>query len=328
MLPSRAMKAAVYYETGPPDVFRYEDVPDPICAPDRVIVDVEVVSIEGGDTLNRLGGDMPAKPHVVGYQCAGVISEVGDAVKERKVGDRVVCVDMWGSHAERRSVLADATWIVPDALELRLAACVPIPVGTADDCLFEFGRLQAGETVLIHAGAGGLGMAAIQLAKGAGATVLSTASSDEKLERLRPLGMDHGINYRETDFVAAARETTGGRGPDLVVDSIGGETLVGSIECAAYRGRIITVGDAGRSAVVPNPSALRPQNKSLTGVFLGAELFSNRERVHPMIQRHVDALAAGELEIVVDRSWPLAEAAAAHAYIESRKAFGRVLLIP
>jgi NADPH2:quinone reductase len=322
------MKAAVYYETGAPDVLRYEDVPDPQCAPEGVVIDVEVVSIEGGDTLNRLGGELPSRPHIVGYQCAGTIRQVGDQVTDRVVGQRVVCIDIHGSHAERRAVRAAATWLVPDGLDLERAACVPIAVGTADDCLFEFGKLHAGETVLVHAGAGGLGMAAIQLAKRAGATVLSTASNDDKLGRLKGLGLDHGINYAEVDFVQAARELTLGRGPDLVVDSIGGETLAKSIECAAYRGRIITVGDAGRSAVVPNPGLLRAQNKSLTGVFLGAELFFDPNRVHPMIQGHIDALARAELEVIVDRSFPLREAAAAHAYIEGRQAFGRVILVP
>ncbi len=322
------MKAAVYYETGGPEVFRFEEVPDPVCTPDGVVIDVAAVSIEGGDTLHRLGGEMASRPHIVGYQCAGVISQLGEQVSERKLGQRVVCVDVQGSHAERRAVRAAATWPVPADLDLERAACVPIAVGTADDCLFEFGRLQAGETVLVQAGAGGLGMACIQLAKRAGATVLATASSDEKLERLKALGMDHGINYLESDFVTAARELTGGRGPELVVDSVGGKTLRGSMECAAYRGRIITVGDAGRSDVVPETGLLRPANKSLTGVFLGAELFFNAARVHPMIQRHIDAVTAGELEIVVDSTFPLEQAAAAHAHIESRQAFGRVLLIP
>ncbi len=320
------MKAAVYYETGPPDVLRYEDVPDPTCTPDGVIVDVEVVSIEGGDTLARLRGDMPKRPHIVGYQCAGTISEVGADVTDRSVGQRVVCVDVHGSHAERRAVRAGATWVIPDGLDTRRAACVPIAVGTADDCLFEFGELEQGETVLVQAGAGAVGMAAIQLAKRAGATVLSTASSGEKLERLVPFGLDHGINYVEEDFVARARELTAGKGPDLVVDSVGGRTLEGSIECAAYRGRIITVGDAGRGDRPANPGLLRPANKRLTGVFLGAELFFNQARVHPMIAGHIADLAAGRLEVVVDRAFPLAEAAAAHAYIESRKAFGRVIL--
>lgn len=322
------MKAAVYDRTGPPDVFRYADVADPTCPPDGVVIDVGAVSIEGGDTLNRLRGAMAGRPHIVGYQCAGVISEVGPQVSDREVGQRVVCVGLHGSHAERRAVPAAATWPVPEGLDLERAACVPIAVGTADDCLFEFGHLAAGETVLVHAGAGGLGMAAIQLAKRAGATVLATASSRERLDRLTPFGLDHGIDYVAEDFVARARELTGGRGPDLVVDSVGGKTLEGSIACAAYRGRIVTVGDAGRGDRPPDLSALRPANRSLTGVFLGAELAIHPERVHPMIQGHLRDLAEDRLEIVVDRTYPLAEAAAAHAYIESRKAFGRVVLIP
>jgi NADPH2:quinone reductase len=322
------MKAAVYYETGKPDVFRYEDVPDPVCEPGGVVIDVEAVSIEGGDTLNRLGGMMAGRPHIVGYQCGGVISEVGSGVEDRAVGQRVVCTGMNGSHAEKRAVPAATTWVIPDGLDLPRAACVPIPVGTADDCLFEFGHLKKGESVLVHAGASGVGMAAIQLAARAGATVLATASSDAKLARLEEFGLDHGINYAATDFVAAARELTGGRGPDLVVGAIGGRTLQGSIACAGYRGRIVSVGGAGRDAFTPDVSLLRPANKTLTGVFLGAELVFNAARVHPMIQGHLQAVADGALRIEIDRSYPLAEAAAAHAYIESRQAFGRVLLIP
>jgi NADPH2:quinone reductase len=271
---------------------------------------------------------MAARPHIVGYQCAGVISQVGSGVEDRAVGQRVVCTGMNGSHAEKRAVPAATTWVIPDGLDLPRAACVPIPVGTADDCLFEFGHLKKGESVLVHAGASGVGMVAIQLAARAGATVLATASSDAKLARLEEFGLDHGINYAATDFVAAARELTGGRGPDLVVDAIGGRTLQGSIACAGYRGRIVSVGGAGRDAFTPDVSLLRPANKTLTGVFLGAELVFNAARVHPMIQGHLQAVADGALRIEIDRSYPLAEAAAAHAYIESRQAFGRVILIP
>ncbi len=322
------MKAAVYYETGPPEVFRYEDVPDPSCPPNGVVIDVRAVSIEGGDVLHRAGGELETRPHLVGYQCAGLVREVGAEVSNRAIGQRVVAVMPHGSHAEFVAVPAQATWPIPDDLDLERAACVPIAVGTADDCLFEFGQLRQGESVLVQAGAGGVGMAAIQLAKRAGATVLATASSDAKLDRLKPLGLDHGINYRRTDFVASVRERTGGRGVDLVVDSVGGKTLEGSIEAAAYRGRIVWLGSAGRDANPPDVGALRPGNKSLTGIFLGAELVLHGERVHPMIARHLEDVARGRLQIVVDRTYPLADAAEAHAYIESRQAFGRVLLVP
>jgi NADPH2:quinone reductase len=229
------MKAAVYYETGPPSVFRYEDVPDPACHPRGVVIDVQAVSIEGGDVLNRAGGMMTAKPHIVGYQAGGVIREVGSEVTDRRVGQRVVAISPNGSHAALFSVPATSTWVVPEGLDIAQAACVPIAFGTAHDCLFEFGRLKTGEAVLIQAGAGGVGLAAIQLAKRAGATVFATASSDAKLERLKEFGLDHGINYRERDFVEEVKRLTDGRGVDLVVDSVGGDVLQGSLRTARRR---------------------------------------------------------------------------------------------
>lgn len=322
------MKAAVYHQTGDPQVFRYEDVPDPQCGPGMVLIAVQAISIEGGDTLNRAGGQMAARPHIVGYQCGGVVRAVGEGTADRAVGQTVVAVMPHGSHAELVAVPAATTWVVPDGLDVRRAACVPIPFGTADDCLFEFGRLRAGETALIHAGAGGVGIAAIQLAKRAGATVLATASSAARLERLLPLGLDHGIDYRRDDFVAAVRALTGGRGADVIVDPVGGRTLEGSIEALAYRGRIAYVGSAGRDAYRPNLDALRPGNKTVVGIFLGAELVMQHARVHRMIAGHLADLAAGRLQVLIDREYPLREAAAAHAYVESRAAVGRVLLIP
>jgi NADPH2:quinone reductase len=322
------MKAAVYYETGPPSVFRYEEVPDPSCPADGVVIDVEAVSIEGGDTLNRGGGEMASKPHIVGYQCAGTISEVGPSVTDRAAGQRVVAVMPHGSHASRVAVPAGATWVLPDGVDIQQAACVPVAFGTADDCLFEFGHLKAGEAVLIQAGAGGVGLSAIQLAKRAGATVLATASSDDKLERLKAFGLDHGINYRTTEFPAEVRRLTNGRGVDLVVDSVGGKTLQGSLDSLAYRGRAITVGRAGRDDTPLDISVLSAGNRSLTGVFLGAEFAVQPQRTRPMVQRHLEDVAKGALQVVVDKVFPLSDAAGAHAYIEGRQAFGRVVMVP
>ncbi|HEY1738301.1 MAG TPA: zinc-binding alcohol dehydrogenase family protein [Acidimicrobiia bacterium] len=320
------MKAAVYYETGQPSVFRYEDVPSPIGGSTDVVIDVEAISIEGGDTLNRAGGDMPSVPHIVGYQCAGTIREVGDDVTDRSVGQRVVATMLWGSHAEQVAVPAMLTWVIPDGADLVACACVPVAYGTAHDCLFEFGHLQAGETVLIQAGAGGVGVAAIQLAKRAGATVFATASSDERLAKLVELGMDHGINYSRNNWVAEVRELTGGAGVDLVVDSVGGAVLRGSIASLRYRGRCITVGSAGRDPQLFDIGPLGASNLTLTGVFLGAEIFTPRAQA--MIGELVADVASGALRVIVDRTFPLAEAAAAHEYIESRQATGRVVLIP
>ncbi len=322
------MKAAVYYETGAPDVFRYEEVPDPVCQPGGVLIEVKAISIEGGDVLNRAGGEMPARPHIVGYQCAGIIREVGSQVTDRSVGQAVVVVMPFGSHASMVAVAGQQTFPVPAELDLQQAACIPIAYGTAHECLFEFGHLKEGETVLIQAGAGGVGLAAIQMAKRAGATVLATASSDEKLERLKEFGLDHAINYRNGDWVAEARRLSGGRGVDLVVDSVG-TTIVGSIEATGYRGRIVQVGNAGRAEDRRvDLSLLSQMNRSFTGVFFGGALMFEPQRGRPLVERMIGDVANGSLKVVIDRTYPLAEAAAAHAYIESRQAFGRVVLVP
>lgn len=320
------MKAAVYYENGPPSVLKYEDVDDPVLLPQGIIIRVEAVSIEGGDTLNRGGGALVTRPHIVGYQAAGTIIDVGDEVTHLKRGQRVVTVNAFGSHAELRSVFARTAWPVPDGLDIRQAAAIPVPFGTADECLFEYGRLKAGETVLVQAGASAVGLAAIQLAKRAGATVIATASSPEKLAKIAPLGVDHGIDYAKSDVVAEVMRITGNKGVDVVVDPVGGPTLQASVNALAYRGRVSTVGQAGRDPQKIDISSLMPGNRSITGVFLGAEIMS--DRVHDMIQRHIDDVAAGRLTVVIDSTYPLSEAAAAHAHIESRKAVGRVLLIP
>jgi NADPH2:quinone reductase len=320
------MKAAVYYENGGPEVLKYEDVPDPVCHPKGVIIRVEAVSIEGGDTLNRFHGALTSKPHIVGYQAGGEIVEVGSDVKDLKVGQKVTTVFGAGSHAALRAVPARNAWPVPAGFDIKLASAIPVPFGTADDCLFEFGHLKKGETVLVQAGASGVGVAAIQLAKRAGATVFATASSDERLERLTPLGMDHGINYRTGNVVKEVMKLTDRKGVDLVVDPVGGSTLQSSLLSLAYRGRLSMVGAAGREAMTVDVSSLMAGNRSLTGVFLGAEI--GTDRAHNMIQRLVDEAARGEYKVVLDKTFPLKEAAAAHAYIESRQAVGRVLLIP
>jgi NADPH:quinone reductase len=322
------MKAAVYYETGGPEVLRYEDVPDPICAANGIVIDVKAVGIEGGDVGNRARGMLASRPHIVGYNCAGIVREVGAQVSDRKVGDRVTALMFNGSHAERAAVAAAQTWLVPEGLSLEHAACVPVAWGTAHDCLFEFGHLAAGETVLIQAGGSGVGLACVQLAKRAGATVLATAGSKDKIERLKGFGVDHGIAYREVDFVEAVQKLTGNKGVNLVVDPVGGDTLQRSLLCLGYRGRAITVGNSSRGDMKLDPSPLAPGNRSLTGVFFGAEVALATARVRAMLDSLLADLAKGALRVVIDRRFPLAEAAAAHAYIESRAAFGRVVLLP
>ena len=321
------MKAAVYYENGPPDVLRYEDVPDPQCHPKGIVIRVEAVSIEGGDTLNRFRGPLMTKPHVVGYQAAGEVVEVGSEVTKFKVGDKACTTGAYGSHAELRAVSALTAWKVPAGLDVKHAAVIPVTFGTADDCLFEFGRMKQGEVVLVQAGASGVGVAAIQLAARAGASmVLATASSDARLEKLKAYGLTHGINYKTHDVVQEVMRLTDKKGCDVIVDSVGGPTLQSSILSLAYRGRVSMVGQAGREPMTVDVGSMMGGNRSLSGVFLGAEIAT--DRVQKNIQRLIDEAARGELKVLIDKTFPLSEAAEAHRYIESRQAVGRVLLIP
>jgi NADPH2:quinone reductase len=321
------VKAAVYYENGGPDVFKYEDVPEPECHRKGVVIRVEAVSIEGGDTLNRFRGALVTRPHIVGYQAAGEVVQVGEEVDTIRVGQKVVTTGGFGSHAELRAVPARTAWVIPDGMDVKQAAVIPVPFGTADDCLFEFGRMKKGEIVLVQAGASGVGVAAIQLAARAGASmILATASSDERLERLKPLGLTHGINYRDKDVVQEVARLTDKHMADVIVDSVGGPTLQSSILSLAYRGRVSMVGQAGREPMKVDVGTMMGGNRTLSGVFLGAEITS--ERVYNNIQKLIGDVAKGELKVLIDREYPLSEAAEAHRYIESRQAVGRVLLIP
>ncbi len=322
------MKAAVIYGNGGPDALRYEDVPDPECPDGCVLIDVEAISIEGGDLLARAAAPPPEVPYIVGYLSAGIVIELGAGVEGRAVGDRVVALNTAGSHAAKRAVPAIVTWPIPDGLDAARAACVPVAFGTAYECLFTAGNLAEGQMVLVHAGAGGVGMAAIQLAKHAGATVISTASSDDKLERLKALGLDHGINYVTESFVERTKELTDSRGVNLVLDSIGGQNLVDSIGVLAYRGTLVSVGVAARAGSAVEAQSLWPQNNALRGVYLGGAMLAEYARIHPMISDLLYRVASDELHVEIDRSFSLAEAAAAHEHVESRKAFGRVVMTP
>ena len=320
------MKAVVYNQPGGPEVFRYEEVADPLCGPKEVKIEVKAISIEGGDVLARAFIDTGGKDQVVGYTAAGVIVEVGEELDGYSVGDRVTTLGGAGSHAEQRVVSGFACWALPDSVSFELGACIPVTYGTAHDALFEFGRLQAHETVLVQGGAGGVGIACIQLAKQVGATVYATASSDARLARLADLGLNEGINYVTQDLTQEIMRLTSRKGVNLVVDPVGGKVLEQSIASAGRRGRIVSVGTASRDFSKIDIAGLAPGNKSLTGVFLGAEMAT--PRAQEMISGLLAQMGAGSLSMPIDQTYPLSEAAAAHAYIESRQAVGRVILIP
>ncbi len=320
------MWAAAIERNGGPEVLQHMELADPDCPDDGLVIDVEAISVERADLIARVMTPLPRSPHVIGSVAAGTVVEVGAAVTDRRIGERVVTVGATGSHASRRAVAASLAWPIPEGLASREAACVPIAFGTAFECLFTAGDLQPGQTVLVHAGAGGIGMAAIQLAKLAGATVVATASTADRLERLAALGLDHGIASDHADLAAEVARRVGPHGVDLVVDSVGGRTLDDSVALLAWRGRLVSVGAAvGRGATL-DASRLGLRGNSVHGVQLSATIRAEPARSFAMIAECIGGVAAGRLEVRVARTFPLADAAAAHAFIEGRHAVGRVVI--
>jgi len=313
------VRAIEITQFGGPERLQVVDRPDPVPHDGLVVVEVDQAGVNYADTHQTEDTYLSRQtlPMVPGAEVVG-----------RLDGRRVLAVAATGGYAERTLAHPGTVFALPDDVGSTAALAMLIQGATAWHLLRTSTHLAEGETVVVHAAAGGVGTIAVQLAKRAGATVLATASSPERLERLGGLGLDHGIDYTATDFVEAVRTLTDGRGADVIVDSVGGSNLQRSLHCLAYRGRCVTFGDAGRETPSTlDISTMRSQNQTLVGYFLGAELFLGT-RAHAMIAGHLDDIAAGRLAVVIDRRFALEEAGEAHAYIESRQAFGRVLLVP
>lgn len=319
------MKAAVYDVEGAPDVLKYVDMPDPVTGPDDILIAVEAISIEGGDLINRRSTPPPRPLWIVGYAAAGTVVAVGSNVRSRAVGDRVTAFSMQGSHAERWAVPAERTWLIPDGVDTAEAAALPISFGTAHHCLFTRGMLRRGETVLIQAAAGGVGLAAVQLASQAGATVIAVASGTQRRSRLLELGADHVVDRTGNNVVDSVRQYTHGTGVDLVIDPVG-TTLPASLSALAPQGRLVFVGNAGGGSLTVDLWPPMQSNQTLMGVFMGP-LFEKPE-VRASVDDMLQAVAAGRIRVVIDRIFPLANAAEAHEFAETAKPLGRIVMKP
>ena len=321
------MKAAVIHRQGEPEVLQYEDLSDPAPGPDEVVIDVAAISLEGGDLLSRSILPVETFPHVIGYGAAGRVAALGANVSGLSVGQRVAGFHFAGSHGEKFCVPAATVFAVPDGLDIGVASTMPVAFGTADEALFARGGLKAGETVLIQGGGGGVGMAAVQLAHAAGATVIATCLA-KTADTLRRLGCDHPIAYDQIDYAEETMRITGGKGVDLVVDLVGGDQAMVSklISTIAYKGRLSVVGLSSGQAASVAFWDMAPKNMTVHGILFGLEM--GTPRAHEMLGRHFASAAQGKLTMPIDKTFPLSEAAAAHRYAEKVKPIGRVLLIP
>ncbi|MFQ3633288.1 NAD(P)H-quinone oxidoreductase [Roseiflexus sp.] len=320
------MKAILFDVPGSPEVLRYGDAPEPVPGPDELLVQVRATAVNRADLLQRRGAYAPppgASP-ILGLELAG---EVLTPVGEWRAGDRIMAVVTGGGYAERAVVPVGMAMRIPDTLSFEEAAALPEAFLTAFLNLFTLGKLQAGETVLIHAGASGVGTAAIQLARVAGARVFTTAGSAEKLALCRELGAELAINYREESFAKRVLEATDGRGVDLILDFVGAPYWQQNTAALALDGRLQLIGFLGGSSgqidlgpilakrLHVNGTTLRrtplPQKIALTADFVA---FAHNR------------LARGELRPVIDTIYPLHEAAEAHRVMEANRNAGKLVL--
>lgn len=320
------MKAAYYFENGGPEVLQYGDAPDPEVKAKTVLIRVEWISIEGGDLLNRIHTPPRTQPFIPGYQAAGTVEAVGQDVTRFRPGDRVVGFDWGGSHAELFAVPEHYAYPVPSGADLRNAAIVPVAFGTAHDALFEYGGLKPGEHVLVQGAAGGVGLAAVQLAARAGAIVIGTASGAERSARVRQFGADHMIDYRKEDIAERCQEITGGKGVDLVLDLAGGRGKDLLVAALKAHGRYAVIGAA--EGTLPKFEFFELIRKAMhvIGISFGRDMHT--PRVHELLAELIGRVASGDLKMPIEKEFTLKDARDAHRYVGEEHPFGRVVMRP
>ena len=324
------MQAIVLESHGGPEVLQVREVPDPHIGPEEVLVDVVSTACNRADVLQRLGlypypGRRP-EHEIPGLELAGRVAAIGERVTAWAVGDAVMGIVTGGGYASRAAVHERQLMRVPDAVPLADAGAIPEVWITAYDALVLQCGMRAGDTVLVHAGASGVGTASIQLAKAIGATVFVTASTS-KIARCLALGADAAIDYTREDFAAVCRERTGGRGVDVILDVIGGEYLDRDIDAAAPRGRIVQVGTMGSGKATINLGKVMTKRLTLHGTVLRSRPLEEKIAVTQRFAHGVlPGFARGVLRPVIDARFALADVARAHELLESNATFGKVVL--
>lgn len=330
---------------GGPEVMQVETAPDPEPKAGEVRVRVAGAGVNFADLSARAGlyADAPPAPLVVGYEVAGEVDAVGDGVTSFSPGERVLAITRFGGYSDVVVVPEGQVAAVPDGADLVRAAGVPVAYLTAYLMLVRLGSVRAGDTVLIHSAGGGVGLAALQLARWLGAVTIGTASK-RKHARLAEMGLDHAIDYRSEDFEAAVMRVTEGRGVDVVLDAQGGSSFRKSYRCLAPMGRLFCFGVAAanaesrRAAVrtlpktvlrtpVFHPFQLMNANKGVFGINLG-HLWEEQRLIHETLHELSAMWGRGEIEPVIDSRFGFEEAGRAHLQLAEGRNFGKVVLVP
>jgi putative PIG3 family NAD(P)H quinone oxidoreductase len=324
-----AMKAVVVSEPGGPENLRLDEVPDPVAGAGEVVVDITAAGVNRPDVLQRRGvyPPPPGAPPYLGLECSGTVSAVGDGAGDWAPGDRVCALLAGGGYAERVAVPAGQLLPVPDGVPLADAAALPEVVCTVWSNVFMAAGLRPGETLLVHGGSSGIGTMAIQLARQVGARVAVTAGTQAKLTRCKELGAEILVNYREEDFVDVVKEATGGRGADVVLDSIGAKYLDRNLDVLAINGRLAVIGLLGGAKAELDLAKLMSKRGAVLGTLLRPRPVAEKAAIVASVREHVwPLLAQGTVRPVIHQRWPLAEAAEAHRTMEASTHVGKLLL--
>jgi putative PIG3 family NAD(P)H quinone oxidoreductase len=325
------MRAVLIDQPGDESVLRVGETAAPVLGPAEVRIRVAAFAINRADLLQRQGmyPPPPGASELLGLECAGEVIEVGPEVRGVAPGERVMALLAGGGYAEEVVVDAGSAMKVPDGLELTEAAAIPEVFLTVYLNVFQLADLPGGGALLVHGGGSGIGTAAIQLAKEAGARVFVTAGSDAKCQRCLELGADVAVNYREASFREAVAEATGGRGVDVVLDSIGAPYLADNLASLAVGGRLVLIGLMGGAKTEVNLGLLLAKRLSVIGSTLRARPLAEKAALAGGFQaRFGEALAAGRLRAVVDRVWPMERIGDAHRAMKASEHFGKIVLTP
>jgi putative PIG3 family NAD(P)H quinone oxidoreductase len=323
------MRAVVVTEPGGPEVLTVRDLPDPEPGPGEVVLDVAGTAVNRADTLQRQGFYPPPKgaSDVLGLECAGTVSAVGDDVAGWSVGDRVCALLAGGGYAEKVAVPAGQLMPVPDGMDLVQAGGLPEVACTVWSNVFMLAGLQKDETLLVHGGSGGIGTFAIQLVHALGSRVVTTAGTPEKLDLCRSLGADVAISYREQDFVEVTKQATEGRGADVILDNMGAKYLDRNIDALATEGRLVIIGMQGGSKGELDIGKLLRKRGAVIATTLRARPPEEKAAICAAVAEHVWPLVAdGTVKPVVHTTLPLDQAAEAHRLMEAGDHVGKILL--
>ncbi len=321
------MKAVRLNEFGGVDKLLIEDVPEPDLRPHHVMIKVDSAGVNYADILRR-GGNYPGPglPSSMGLEAAGIITAVGSEVSGFSVGQKVMGMGP-GSQAEIVGINSNLVFPYPDSLDPVEAGGMPIVFLTSYHILKTRGGLQTGDTVLVQAGASGVGTVLIQLAKAWGAKVIATASTQDKLDLCKSLGADVTINYTEADFEEVVKDETGGAGVALVAECVGGEVLEKSVRCVATYGILVSYGNASQTTANLVSSDVTSNNRTVIGFSMGRSPAGTLDHKGAMVEMF-PMIAAGQAKLVIDRVLPLAEIGTAHEHLANRGARGKVILTP